>query len=58
MPKNDAQDWVVGFRDMFDGTSNNRSGTLSTGPLAGDVVNFNNQWFDTLTHAAAAFGSF
>ena len=41
--------WVVGFRNMFDGTSNNRSGTLATGPLAGDVVNFNNQWFDLLT---------
>ncbi len=44
-----AAGWVIGFRNMFDGTSNNRSGTLSTGPLAGDVVNFNNQWFDTLT---------
>ena len=41
--------WVVGFRNMFDGTSNNRSGTIATGPLGGTVVNFNNQWFDTLT---------
>ena len=41
--------WVVGIRNMFDGTSNKRSGTIAGGPLAGDVVNFNNQWFDTLT---------
>ena len=42
--------WVIGFRNMFDGTSNKRSGTIpGSGPLAGDVVNFNNQWFDTLT---------
>src|SRR5580765_1137796 len=41
--------WVVGFRNMFDGTSNSRSGTIATGPLGGTVVNFNNQWFDTLT---------
>ena len=41
--------WVIGFRDMFDGTSNKRSGTFATGTLAGDVANFNNQWFDTLT---------
>jgi outer membrane immunogenic protein len=41
--------WVVGFRNMFDGTSNSRSRTLVNGPLAGDVVNFNNQWFDLLT---------
>jgi outer membrane immunogenic protein len=42
--------WVIGFRNMFDGTSNKRSGTFpGPGPLAGDVVNFNNQWFDTLT---------
>jgi outer membrane immunogenic protein len=41
--------WVVGFRNMFDGTSNSRSRAIATGPLAGSVVNFNNQWFDTLT---------
>jgi outer membrane immunogenic protein len=41
--------WVIGFRDMIDATSNKRSRTIATGPLAGDVVNFNNQWFDTLT---------
>jgi outer membrane immunogenic protein len=44
-----SSNWVIGFRNMFDGTSNNRSGTIGGGPLAGDVVNFNNQWFDTLT---------
>jgi outer membrane immunogenic protein len=40
--------WVIGFRDMFDGTSNKRSRTFNTvnGPF---VANFNNQWFDTLT---------
>jgi len=41
--------WVIGFRDMFDGTSNKKSGTIPFGPLAGDVVNFNAQWFNTLT---------
>jgi outer membrane immunogenic protein len=43
--------WVIGFRDMFDGTSNKRSGTLPTSVpgIGGDVVNFNNQWFNTLT---------
>jgi outer membrane immunogenic protein len=44
-----AGPWVIGFRNMFDGTSNKRSGTVGAGPLAGTVVNFNNQWFDTLT---------
>ena len=34
---------------MFDATSNKRSRTLVNGPLPGAVVNFNNQWFDTLT---------
>ena len=41
--------FVIGMRDMFDGTSDKKSGTFATGPLAGDVANFNNQWFDTLT---------
>jgi outer membrane immunogenic protein len=41
--------WVIGFRDMFDGTSSKKSGTITTGPLAGNVANFNNQWFNTLT---------
>ena len=34
---------------MYDWSSNKRSGTIGVGPLAGAVVNFNNQWFDTLT---------
>ena len=41
--------WVIGFRELLDYTSNNRSGTIGSGPLAGTTVNFNNQWFDTLT---------
>ncbi len=41
--------FVFGIRNMFDGTSNKKSGTIGGGPLAGDVLNFNNQWFDTLT---------
>jgi len=41
--------WVVGIRNMFDWTSNSRSRTIAFGPLAGGVVDFNNQWFDTLT---------
>ncbi len=44
-----AGGWVIGFRNMFDGTSNDKSGTIGGGPLAGGVVNFNNRWFDTLT---------
>src|SRR3974390_3833937 len=41
--------WVIGFRDMFDGTSNSRSGTIGGGLLPSAVGNFNNQWFDPLT---------
>jgi outer membrane immunogenic protein len=41
--------WVIGIRDMFDGTTNHDSRTIAAGPLAGDVVDFDNQWFDTLT---------
>ena len=40
---------MLGFRDMLDATSNKRSRTIVSGSLAGDAVNFNNQWFDTLT---------
>lgn len=40
---------VIGIRELLDYTSNKKSGTFVAGPLAGDVVNFNNQWFDTLT---------
>lgn len=31
------------------GPATSSSGTIGVGPLAGAVVNFNNQWFDTLT---------
>jgi outer membrane immunogenic protein len=41
--------WVIGFRNMFDGTSNNRSATIPAGLLSGGQVNFDNRWFDTLT---------
>jgi len=41
--------FVIGVRNMLDYTSNKRSGTIGSGTLAGTVVNFNNQWFDTLT---------
>ncbi|HEX5211566.1 MAG TPA: outer membrane beta-barrel protein [Pseudolabrys sp.] len=41
--------FVIGIRDQLDWTSNKRSGTIASGALAGTVVNFNNQWFDTLT---------
>ena len=40
---------MVDIRNMYDWSSNKRSGTIGVGPLAGAVVNFNNQWFDTLT---------
>src|SRR5271169_2509275 len=41
--------FVIGARELLDYTSNKKSGTIGTGTLAGTVVNFNNQWFDTLT---------
>ena len=43
--------FVVGIRNMFDGTSNKKSGTFPATAFAGNpaVANFNNQWFDTLT---------
>ena len=41
--------WVIGIRDIYDWTSNNRSGTIGGGLLPAAVANFNNQWFDTLT---------
>jgi outer membrane immunogenic protein len=44
--------WVIGFRNMFDATSNNRDGTLTVTTAAGTAtgtVNFHNRWFDTLT---------
>jgi outer membrane immunogenic protein len=49
-----AGGWVIGFRDMFDWTSNKKSGTFPAGAFGAPVgtqavANFNNQWFDTLT---------
>jgi outer membrane immunogenic protein len=45
-----AGGWVIGFRNMFDGTTNHHSRTFSgAGPFDSDVVDFNNRWFDTLT---------
>jgi outer membrane immunogenic protein len=46
--------FVIGARDMFDGTSGSRSGTFPAGAFGAPlgttaVANFNNQWFDTLT---------
>ena len=43
--------FVVGIRNMFDGTSNDKSGTFPANAFGGTpaVANFNNQWFDTLT---------
>ena len=41
--------FVLGIRELLDYTSNSKSGTFAAGTLAGDVANFNNQWFDTLT---------
>jgi outer membrane immunogenic protein len=47
-----AGGWVIGFRNMFDATSNNRDGTFAVttaGGTATGAVNFHNRWFDTLT---------
>jgi outer membrane immunogenic protein len=44
--------WVIGFRNMFDATSNNRDGTFTVTTANGTAtgtVNFHNRWFDTLT---------
>ena len=40
--------WVVGVRNMFDGTSLSGSGTLSSIPFTGTASSRTN-WFDTLT---------
>jgi outer membrane immunogenic protein len=40
--------WVFGLRDMFDGTSLNKSATLATVPFTG-TVDSRTHWFDTLT---------
>ena len=43
--------WVIGFRNMFDGTTNSSSGTFPSVAFQGFTANanFKNQWFDTLT---------
>src|SRR3974390_2667788 len=41
-----ASGWVIGFRNMFDGTNNSRSGTIGSGLLPAAVFNFTNQWFN------------
>jgi len=43
--------WVIGFRDMYDWTSNSSSGTFQSIAFPGFAANanFKNQWFDTLT---------
>jgi outer membrane immunogenic protein len=40
--------WVIGIRNNFDWTSNDRSRSFSLGGLPA-VANFDNKWFDTLT---------
>jgi outer membrane immunogenic protein len=44
--------FVIGFRNMFDATSNNRDRTFAVTTAAGTATadfNFHNRWFDTLT---------
>jgi outer membrane immunogenic protein len=41
--------WVIGIRNMFDGTSLHRDRTILVGPLAGGTVDFKTNWFDALT---------
>ena len=41
--------FVIGAREMLDYTSNKKSGTIGSRSTRRYVVNFNNQWFDTLT---------
>ena len=41
--------WVVGIRNMFDGTSLHKDRTIAFGPLAGGEIDFKTRWFDTLT---------
>ncbi len=43
-----AGGWVLGIRDMFDGSSLSRQRTFSL-PGAAGTVDFKNSWFDTLT---------
>src|SRR5262249_60089555 len=44
-----SDEWVVGIRNMFDGTSLHKDRTIAFGPLAGGDVDFKTRWFDTLT---------
>jgi len=44
-------EWVIGIRNMFDGTSLTNSETFG-GPLTGFITNGNLHWFDTLTGRA------
>jgi outer membrane immunogenic protein len=44
-----AGGWVVGVRNMFDGTSLHKDRAIAFGPLAGGEVDFKTRWFDTLT---------
>ena len=41
--------WVIGFRNMFDGTTAHRDRTIQFGSLAGGDIDFHTRWFDTLT---------
>jgi outer membrane immunogenic protein len=44
-----AGGWVIGFRNMFNGTSLNRDATFDDGLGNIVTVNFKNNWFDALT---------
>ena len=48
-----AGGWVIGFRNMFDGTTNSRDRTFSfvtpAGLTATGTAEFHNRWFDALT---------
>lgn len=41
--------WVVGIRDMFDGTSLKSNGTIGVGPLTGAIGDSKTTWINTLT---------
>ena len=50
-----AGGWVIGFRNMFNGTSGSRTVTFDrfNDPFFdGATINFKNQWFDALTGRA------
>ena len=48
-----AGGWVIGFRNMFDGTTNSRDRTFAIitqlEPTATGTAEFHNRWFDALT---------